>query len=889
MRRTKKILYWTLGIIVALILQAILLIRIFEDELILLAKNKLNEYLITEVKVEKIELSLLKHFPRASVEFTNSSIKEPLKGSSKNLLTAQRISMVLSLWDIYRQNYRIKKILIEGGILAISVDKNGKDNYHFWKSVKSSGNEKFTLQIDEITVKDVLVSYLDLKLQQNYLVNVKSSVIAGNFSASQFLMNTKADLFVEHLKSGKTTFINKKSLLANLKLDINTKDQIYGFNNAIFALNGVEITGKGIVKNEPGQTFLDLAFSGKDLTIQSFLALLPPTYTQDLKKYSSKGDFYFDTKIKGYLSDKKTPAISVNSGINKGEITVEAPEGKLVMKNVNVNASYNNGKNHSSASSVLQLKKFVAQLDGKPLQASLIYKNFDDPYIDLYVKGDINLRTFYPFIPGNIIKTMDGKLLVDASFTGYVRNFKEAESIGSTSAKGTIIVENTNFKLSNSLLDFKNFEGDFRFQNNALQLTGFKGNISSTDFLIDGNFKNLVAYILLPDQDIEIDASIRSKTLNLDELLAVKQTSNGEIYNFKINPKLVSTIRASVGKMNFKRFNAYNLTGVLQIKDQVMISDRISFNAMDGQLNSTLMINARDKDLMVDLQSSISSVNVKKMFYEFDNFGQQVLQDKNINGSLSANVSVSSVWNRQLEANLNELKVTSIVLLENGQMMDFEPLLALSKFVSIRELRNLKFETLQNNIEIKNNTIFIPKMEINNNAVNLLLSGSHNFSNKIDYKIRLLLADVIAKKSSRSNDSDFGEVSDDGSGKTYLFLKMYGQIDNPKFTLDKTGIKEKIAADIKAEKTELKETFGQDFKNIFSKQKTVIEKPLEGAKEWEKDIPGSRIAPKPKTTVLQPQQQSSPNTPIKNTTEPKKSAWQKLKEKAKENEKEEEF
>ncbi len=888
MRRTKKILYWTLGIIVFLILQAVLLVNFFEDDLINLAKKKLNEHLTSEVKVEKISLSLLRHFPRASVEFSNVSMIEPIKGSKKTLLSAQRISLVLNLWDIYQQNYRIKKLLIEGGIFSVFVDKNGKDNYHFWKEVKVENNaEQFSLQIDQIFIKDVLVSYLDLKHQQNYLVQIKSSEIKGNFSASQFIMDTKADLFVEHLKSNNTPWISKKTLLADCKLDINTKDQIYKIANAKFTLNGVDIRAEGLVKNEPNQTFTDLSFSGKNLTIQSFLALLPKEYTKDLDKYSSEGDFYFNALVKGNVSEISFPLVQVKTGIRNGKITVETSEGKILLDEVNVNANYNNGNKHAASSSILEIKKFSAILDKKLINAKLIYKNFDDPYVDLYVKGDINLANFYPFIPGDLIKTMNGKLLVDATFKGFVRNFKDAGAIGNTSAQGTVIIEKTNFKLTNSPLDFKNFEGDFRFQNNALKLTGFSGNISSTDFLIDGNFKNLVAYILLPDQDIEIDASIRSNSMNLDELLAVQQTNNGEVYNFKINPKLFSTIRASVGKMNFKKFNAYDLTGVLQIKDQIMISDRISFNAMDGQLNSTLLIDAKQKDLKVDIQSAISAVNVRKMFYEFDNFGQEVLQDKNINGLLSANVNISSIWDRQLKADLNKLTVKSKVLLEKGQVLNFEPLSALSKFVSIRELNNLKFETLQNEIEIKNNTIYIPKMEINNNAINLLLSGTHDFTNKIDYKIRLLLSDVIARKSSRVQDSDFGEVSDDGNGKTYLFLKMYGQIDDPNFSLDKTGIKEKIAADIIAEKAELKETFNTELKNIFSKQKTVIEKPVEGAKEWERDIPGNKqYTPKKTTTVIQ---NNSPNVPIKKVEEPKKSAWQKLKDKAKEKETEEEF
>jgi hypothetical protein len=125
------------------------------------------------------------------------------------------------------------------------------------------------------------------------------------------------------------------------------------------------------------------------------------------------------------------------------------------------------------------------------------------------------------------------------------------------------------------------------------------------------------------------------------------------------------------------------------------------------------------------------------------------------------------------------------IKIKNGELNNFSTLESLSKYVELNELRNIKFATLENRINIEKSTINIPDMEIKNNALNLSLWGMHTFSGDIDYHIKLLLKDVLAKKAkNRQKNEDFGEVIDDNTGKTYLHLLATGNVDNPKFRWD---------------------------------------------------------------------------------------------------------
>ena len=128
----------------------------------------------------------------------------------------------------------------------------------------------------------------------------------------------------------------------------------------------------------------------------------------------------------------------------------------------------------------------------------------------------------------------------------------------------------------------------------------------------------------------------------------------------------------------------------------------------------------------------------------------------------------------------------------------------------------------------------------------------------------MLLSNVIKKKSKKLGDEQFGEIEDDGSGKTTLFIRMYGDAASPKFSLDKQMIKKKIAEDLKQERQEVKQILKDEFGNWFKKDKEFREQLNEGATDWEKDLPIQK-----KDT-------------IKTIQKNKKSNLQKIKEKLKE-------
>ncbi|MEO6168656.1 MAG: AsmA-like C-terminal region-containing protein, partial [Chitinophagales bacterium] len=173
--------------------------------------------------------------------------------------------------------------------------------------------------------------------------------------------------------------------------------------------------------------------------------------------------------------------------------------------------------------------------------------------------------------------------------------------------------------------------------------------------------------------------------------------------------------------------------------------------------------------------------------------------------------------------NKSKLYAIADVIVDNGELNNFDPMKALAKFVKISELQNIRFSKLQNQVEIKNQKIYIPQMQIYTNALNVQLSGTHSFQNIIDYKIQINLLKLLTSKFEKS--SGYAVESDKTTeGFLNLYLTMTGPADNPVIKYDKKAVKEKIAADLKKEKNELKKVLDKEFYNQ--------EKDQEEIKDW---------------------------------------------------------
>src|SRR4051812_1438110 len=172
--------------------------------------DQLNKNLETEIDVKDFSFSILRHFPYASFDMKHITAKEVIDNSEKDtLLYADHLSLLFNLTAVFNKNFAVKKIVITDGKVKVKVDANGKNNYHFWKSSANSDSSA-AIDLQKIILNNISISYVNIHDRQDYLLTAKKGELSGKFASDDFLLKTKSDLFVHHLKVHGVNYISEK-------------------------------------------------------------------------------------------------------------------------------------------------------------------------------------------------------------------------------------------------------------------------------------------------------------------------------------------------------------------------------------------------------------------------------------------------------------------------------------------------------------------------------------------------------------------------------------------------------------------------------------------------------------------------------------------------------
>lgn len=838
-----KFFAWIIFISVFLLGSAVALVFIYEDEVKQAIIGELNKNLKSEVRVDpkNIDITFIKSFPKCALEFKEVLIMEALEKKERDtLIYANDILLMFSLQDIWNKNYTINKIRLNKADFYPSIDKKGNPNYIFWKQTEKMGSDKVSFKLEEISLTDIRLRFRNYKNRFKTALHFHNSEFKGKFSDREFALIARGKADVNYINANKINYISNKKVRYDLELNVTGSN--YNIQKAELALNDMFFALEGNCKYTDSLEKADVEFSGKNLDIASVLSLLPEDYANRIKDYESDGQFYSKGKLNyksGFAAD-----ISVDFGIKDATVTYKPNntqlkdliiEGKLVS---NENDSYLNFANVS------------ANMGKNSISGFCLLSNLSDPYLNMNAEVNTDLAELNSFWPMDTLEYISGSINLNASVKGKLSEIKKSTFSNEVIAQGKADLKEIKTKFKGKPNEINISTGHFEMANRSVKLNDFKIIIGKSDIELNGELPGFINYLTDQQAPLVIDASLKSSNLVLEDVMYGGE-NGGESSKINIPDNLNFKLAALIDKLSFSKFEATAIKGDVVIANQKILLSDLSLNTMDGHALLNASADASGSNIHIKAVSDLSKINISKLFYQCNNFGQNTLNEKHLNGFATATLNFSGDWSKALEADLNSVAASGNLNIEQGRLVDFKPLLSLSKYVEVNELRDIKFQTLQSHFDIANQVISIPKTTIKNSAMNIDLWGKHTFKNEIDYHIQLLLSELLAnkKRANKQLDEEMEVVENDPENRRSVFIVMTGTVDNPIIKYDRKGLKQKIGEDIKAEKQTLKQLLKEEF-GLFKKDSTLLKNDKPKAEEKFKIDYGDPKESKPKQ--LQP-------------------------------------
>ncbi len=822
-RKIVKIIIWSLTIFIALLfLTASIIAYVFEDKIADIVLKELYKSMKTEIKHKNVSFSLIRKFPMASLKIDDLQVQG--LNEKRDVLIASYVYLQFNFLDLLTTNYKLKRIEIKNANLRLKVFKDGRANWDFF-SIKDSSNKDFVVNLNLISLKNVHVIYESLENDIELGLNVYTLTTKGDFIKQTFDMQITTDLTLDSLKVDTSFVLYDKDLIINTKMLIDNENDHYQFNSLKVQLDRLKFNADLDLQKKEKNWNYSIALNAKELIIKDVLNHMPDYVNEIVKGYELGGLLHINLMIKGKTGKQKKIDIQSKYAIKKGMVYNIANNIGLI--NLRLAGSFRTTGFQLLQSTTLQISDLKAILNKKNISANLYIKNLQTPFVRFHLESNVNLEDWQRFMPKNYIYDSKGKAELNIDFESQLKGFTNITiaDLEKATINGMITLSDVYLQLTQGETAIKEINGKVALNNQVLYLDDLNGKINDNNFIIDGKIDNFYDYIFNKQVPMNIVANVSSPYLNMNTFLSQKKNitttqKSEETFSLAFPDNINFNLKLSINKFVFDKLEAIAVNGDVMLKDNVFTVNKLNLKTFAGNIMASGYAQKQaNKTFLLYCSAKLNDIDVQQMFYSFNNFGQSAngLTDKNIRGMASANILFKTIMKDNGELLTESVDVLSNITINNGQLINFKPLESLSKFVDLEDLYNIRFATLHNHIQIKNQAITISEMDIKNNALNLTLSGCQWFNGDLDYYIKIKMSEILSKKfqlKRKNKEEDFGEIINDNTDNNYIHITATGNLDNPKFKWSRKDTKKETKEQIKTQK--------EDFKTIFKSETEKI-------------------------------------------------------------------
>ena len=781
-RRVAKVVFFsTIGAVFLLTLMGF----IFQDKIISSALDNIRKNIRSRITIGDASFSLIKDFPYASIRLYDVSILSTKDIARKDfrqiikpdtLLKARALNIRLNVLDLINNKITLKQIAIKDGELNLLVDKRGKNNYQIVKKSKEGEKkEEILLKVNEVKIQRTKLRFINLNKQIALVNTVKNLKSNGRFSLNTFDVKSKADVMVNQLAIGKISYVSSKRFEFSGRIK-SAAYKSFNFADFIVTYKSNKLTVDGGFSTE-NNFYVDAAISGTDLVLKEMNELIPKV-SQNLEKINFEGKVNISAKSVGFWNNKHHPFVY-------GEFDVRGGKSELLtdksIASVNMKGSFSNGKGDINKA-FITLDSYKVNTNFGDFEGKFTLTNFNKPLISLSSNFNLFISQLNEAYHIDSTKQIDGTVIGNITANGIV-DFDSLSVL-----KLVRLVNNGNFKLSEVSFPINGHRYNILKGEISFIPTITKANISFISNSINGEISATVSDLydgLMLEKPFNVDITANTKDINFDNLLSLnfkknKSTSKKELNlaNLTLNVKSKSAILRGV-RMN-------NLEAIIQKEGSTIAFSHLNANAFGGKVNMVGKIEPNLKNKIdVDLYAQVDSISIESLFSSFNNFGQKTLTNQNIRGTASGDIAFRGQHFQNGKLDIKSIDCVSNITISNGQLIKFEPAYKLSKYIDLKELENIRFANLKNQITIKNGMVNIPAMYIASTAINLGLIGTHSFDGDYSYRVKLALKDVLFKKARSGLRKQISQQEFEDN--TLLYFKIEGNSKTSKVSYDWSG------------------------------------------------------------------------------------------------------
>lgn len=762
-----------------------------------IVKKEAGELLTAEVDFRSLDLSLLRHFPHASVELEGLTVvcAAPFEGDT--LASVGRISVVVDLMSLFGDSgYEVTKLLVDKAHLHARKLADGSVNWDVMKPSDEPAEEKepaeadepsaFRLRMRDVRLSEAVVRYEDDSTGMRAGVDPLDLRLSGDLSGERSDLDLRLEAHRLSYAAGGVALLRDADLTADVTLDADLKNKRFTFSDNRLSLNAIALSLDGWVALADDRTEMDVRVNSSKVEFRDVLSLVPAFYTRDFENLTASGQLTLDAWAKGVLAGDRLPAFETTLAVRDGSFKYASLPKAVTGITIDARAANPGG---TADATTVDVPTFALTMAGNALRGSF---SAATPMSDLRFKaaaaGKVDLGAVKEVYPLGDSIALAGVVTADMQVSGRMSDI-ERERYEAIAASGRLTVEGVTAALA-GWPEVKVRRAAMSVSPAALTLSELGVTVGRSDIEASGTLSNYIGY-LLRDQTLRGRLDVRSSLLDLNELLgdaseasadtgaAAAPADTAAMRAVVVPQNLDLALGASLKKILFQKMVLDDFTGSLTVAKGTVSMNRLAMNAFGGRMSASGSYStaADAQRPALKLKAEIADASFSTTFDQLDVVRRMVPLFEKTGGDYSMSLDLATRLTQTMDPDYATLQADGAIRSKNIRVQNIAVFDQLAAALKNDALRRIEAKDVDIRFTIRDGRIATQPFDLSVGGISLNLSGSTGLDQTIDYTARVTLPEGSA-----------------GGILTAVDVGIGGSFSSPKITLDvKNAVKDAVS------------------------------------------------------------------------------------------------
>lgn len=757
----KRFLKITATVVAVVLVVAIVTPLLLRGKIGDIVKREANAMLAARLDFEKLDISLLRNFPNASLNLKGLTLVGTDRFEGDTIVAARRITVVVNLMSLVGdEGFEVRKIILASPALHAHKLADGAVNWDVMKpsepadttAAEESAPSSFRLSVRDFRLTDAVIRYEDDSTGMELRTAPLSLRLSGDMSAESTQLDLDLLAGGVDFTQGGVPLLHDAELALDAEIDADLAEGRFTFSRNTLRLNAIEMRLDGWVQQVGDALAMDVSAGCSEVRFKDLLSLIPAFYKHEFRSLAASGELSMELWARGQMHGAQLPAFELKTEVHNGSFQYSSlPK---AVTDINIAAKVSNAGGELDKTEV-EISEFGLKMAGNSLSATGYATNLmSDPTFRATLSGRVDLgaiREVYPLEKGI---DLAGRIAASMKLSGRMSDV-ESGRYERISASGSLVVEQLGLHVQ-QLPEVFIRRAAATISPQAMTLGELGVTVGGSDLSATGQLTGYLGYLMRGEQ-LAGRLYVKSDLLDLNEIRAAvpadaeaesadaekpaEEAAAAPAQAIVVPKNLNLSLNAELKKVLFEKMVITDIAGEMSVAGGTLSLDRLGLQLFGGKASASGRYStaADPAHPTLSLAASIAKASFPRTFEEIEAVRQLAPIFEKASGDYSLSIDMRTTLDAAMSPDLMSLTAQGEISSENVSVEGVEVFDKLADLLKNDKLRRIEARDLKIRFSIKDGRVTTEPFDLKMGDVNVNMSGTTGLDRTIDYTAKVTL------------------------------------------------------------------------------------------------------------------------------------------------------